>query len=129
MKICFIDEAGCTGSLPSATSNIQPVLVITGVIIDYLKLSRATEELINLKQRFFPSISPSNSEYLSCILAEIKGSELRKNACLSAKKQKHAGMPLPSSADPSRAETLPPLDARNRQRVTRHHAYPQIGPE
>jgi hypothetical protein len=90
MKICFIDEAGCTGSLPSATSNIQPVLVITGVIIDYLKLSRATEELINLKQRFFPSIAPSNSEYLSCILAEIKGSELRKNACLSAKKQKHA---------------------------------------
>jgi hypothetical protein len=88
MKICYIDEAGCTGALPSSTSNIQPVLVIGGIIIDYIKLSRATEELINLKQKFFPGIAPSNAEYLSCILAEIKGGELRKNACLSAKKQR-----------------------------------------
>ncbi len=81
MKICYIDEAGCTGSLPSTTSSIQPALVITGVFIDYADLHQLTTDLIELKQRFFPKILPSTATHLDWIRAEIKGSDLRKNAC------------------------------------------------
>jgi hypothetical protein len=39
------------------------------------------DELLQLKQRFYPSLAPAGTQYLSGILAEVKGSELRKNAC------------------------------------------------
>lgn len=81
MKICYIDEAGCTGSLPSATSSIQPTLIISGVFVDYSRLHQLTTDLIELKQRFFPKALPSTATHLDWIRAEIKGSDLRKNAC------------------------------------------------
>ena len=89
MKICFVDESGCTGALPSATSDIQPILVIGGVIIDYTRLNRVTEQVLQLKQRFYPSTSGSNRQYLAGILEEVKGSELRKNACQSNRHRRH----------------------------------------
>jgi hypothetical protein len=89
MKICFVDESGCTGALPSATSDIQPILVIVGVIIDYMRLNRLTDQLLQLKQRFYPATLRSTSQYLSSILEEVKGSELRKNACLSGRQRRH----------------------------------------
>ncbi|WP_320197382.1 DUF3800 domain-containing protein [Agrobacterium sp. rho-13.3] len=81
MKICYVDESGCTGQLPSATSNIQPALIVTGIIIDYAKLHEITERLLTLKQRFFPKALPSKTTHMAWILHEIKGSELRKKAC------------------------------------------------
>jgi len=80
MKICYVDEAGCTGGLPSATSPIQPTLSIVGLIIDYNRLHRATESLLQLKQRFFPNITPGGRQYLGGILAEVKGADLRRDA-------------------------------------------------
>jgi hypothetical protein len=81
MKICYVDEAGCLGALPAAQSDIQPTFVIAGLIIDYTKLYTATEKLLGLKQRFFPGNLATTGTYLGRILAEVKGSELRKNAC------------------------------------------------
>lgn len=79
MKICFVDEAGCTGKLPTHDSRIQPAFVLTGMIIDYLKLRTVTERLLQHKQRFFPN-AVRNTHYLSGILDEVKGSDLRRNA-------------------------------------------------
>jgi hypothetical protein len=32
--LCYIDEAGCTTPLPSERTDIQPVLVIAGLVVD-----------------------------------------------------------------------------------------------
>lgn len=80
MKICYIDEAGCSGKLPGATSNIQPALIIAGLIIDYSQLHAVTKALMDLKRDMFPGRSLDQHHYLSHILSEIKGSELRKHA-------------------------------------------------
>lgn len=85
MKICYLDEAGCTGVLPHASSDVQPVLVIAGLIIDYNRLHFATESLMNLKRRYYPALCPTGRLYLQAMLAEIKGGELRKNACSSSR--------------------------------------------
>ncbi|ROU03591.1 DUF3800 domain-containing protein [Histidinibacterium lentulum] len=81
MRICYIDEAGCTGALPSATSSIQPSLVVVGVFIDYGSLHQLTSDLIDLKQRFYPKLLPSTATHLDWIREEIKGSDIRKRAC------------------------------------------------
>lgn len=80
MKICYVDEAGCTGVLPTATSDIQPVLVFGGLIIDYGRLHYMTDRLLNLKQRFFPGAAPIGTSHMGWILHEIKGAELRRDA-------------------------------------------------
>ena len=81
MKICYIDESGCSGSLPHATSDIQPVLIISGLFIDYGNLHDITKDLLNLKRDMLSGRAPDRRHYLNNILSEIKGSELRKNAC------------------------------------------------
>ncbi|MBI1328602.1 MAG: DUF3800 domain-containing protein [Alphaproteobacteria bacterium] len=80
MKICYVDESGCTGMLASTNSSIQPVLVFAGLMIDYSRLHSVTEQFLTLKQKYFPNLFPSDRRYfLSGILAEIKGSQLRHN--------------------------------------------------
>jgi len=81
MKICYVDEAGCTGHLPNAVTDIQPALIISGIIIDYGKLHYITERLLNLKQRFFPNAAPAGTSHMGWMLKEIKGAELRRDAC------------------------------------------------
>lgn len=81
MKICYVDEAGCTGMLPNAQSNIQPVLIIGGMIIDYGRLHYMTDRLLNLKQQFFPGSVPIGTQHMGWMLKEIKGADLRKGAC------------------------------------------------
>lgn len=88
MKICYLDEAGCTGFLPSSTSDIQPVFAILGLIIDYSKLARATEAFLQLKQRFFPDGKTGHTAYLGGILGEVKGSELRRKAAEGPRNQR-----------------------------------------
>ena len=91
VHICYIDEAGCTGKLPSATSPIQPIFVIGGIILDQSRIISTTLEYINLKRRFYPNIVPNKSQYLEYMLAEIKGSETRRRAISNARRQsRHA---------------------------------------
>jgi hypothetical protein len=80
MHICYLDESGCTGALPIATSPIQPVLVLAAVIVDESRLHALTIDYLNLKQRFFPGKLPVTAEFLEWVLAEIKGSEIRKRS-------------------------------------------------
>lgn len=91
VKICYIDEAGCTGTLDSATSSIQPTLSIAGLIIDYGQLHAMTAGLLTIKQRFFPQLLPSTATHLDWIRSEIKGADIRKQACeTSRNKKRHA---------------------------------------
>lgn len=85
MKICYVDEAGCTGVLPSSTSQIQPVLTLAAIVFDSSNLNSITTELINLKKRFYPNLAPSTTKHLSWMTHEVKGADLRRDLCNNAR--------------------------------------------
>ena len=88
MHLCYMDESGCTGALPTATSSIQPVFVLAGIIVDESRLHDLTFDYLNLKQRFFPGRLPPTTDYLDWVLAEIKGNEIRKRARSGSHKER-----------------------------------------
>ena len=88
MHLCYVDEAGCPGRLPTANSDIQPVLVICGLVLDQAHIADLTKEFIALKQRFFPTNLPASSGFLDWILVEVKGSEIRRNAASKSRRQR-----------------------------------------
>jgi hypothetical protein len=91
MRICYVDEAGCTGMLPAGASDIQPVFVLCGVDFRAEDLSHVTHDFLHLKRRYFPALSAAQSHYLGLILPEIKGSDVRKQAtCGSRRRSRHA---------------------------------------
>lgn len=75
--ICYIDEAGCTTPLPSAETDIQPVLVIVGLIVDVARVRELTIRFLELKRQFFPKKFGTGNHLLDDVLVEIKGSDLR----------------------------------------------------
>jgi hypothetical protein len=79
MYICYIDEAGCPGALPSATSDVQPVLVLTGVILPQYNLSDLTKKFLALKAQFHPHIASKLKHELDIAKYEIKGADLRRD--------------------------------------------------
>ena len=87
MKICYIDESGDTGALPTAASPIQPTLAIIGTVVDHADLRSLTTEFLNLKGKFFSGLIGSR-QYLSWILTEIKGSELRHKIANGSKRER-----------------------------------------
>lgn len=78
MHLFYFDESGCLGTLPSATSPIQPVLALGGMVLDERRVAGFTRDWLNLKERFFPGLRRPNADFLDWILVEIKGAELRK---------------------------------------------------
>jgi len=77
MYILYIDEAGCPGSLPGPTSDVQPIFCIAGLILPQNELPNVTAEFLDLKRRFNPSYASTLSHDLEIMLYEIKGSNLR----------------------------------------------------
>ena len=49
--LCYIDEAGCTTPLPGTQTDIQPVLVIVGLIVDVARVRELTIDFLKLKRR------------------------------------------------------------------------------
>nr|MDJ0613812.1 DUF3800 domain-containing protein [Rhizobiaceae bacterium] len=80
MKICFVDEAGCTGELVNRNADIQPVFCIGAVVVDQNELVDLTSKYIELKRTFFPR-KMNADQYMGNILKEVKGSDIRKRAC------------------------------------------------
>lgn len=78
MFVLYTDEAGCPGMLPSATSPVQPVFLLAGVVLKEPSLKPFTLDLLRLKHRYFPRHLPATANYLDGITAEIKGAELRR---------------------------------------------------
>ncbi len=75
--LCYIDEAGCTTPLPAAATDIQPVLVIVGMMVDATKVRSLTLEFLKLKRQYFPRRFGNSDHPLDDVLVEIKGSDLR----------------------------------------------------
>lgn len=75
--ICYIDETGCTTPLPAAATDIQPVLVIVGLVIGVAKVRELIIRFLELKRRFFPKKFGTGNHLLDDVLVEIKGSDLR----------------------------------------------------
>lgn len=87
MHIMYIDEAGCPGALPSSTSPIQPIFLISALIIDSSHLYNITKELLNLKREIYkPTLS--FEERLKISKDELKGSDLKKDLRYSGGKYK-----------------------------------------
>ncbi len=85
MRICYVDEAGCPGALPAATSNVQPVLAVLGVSLPQERLSDVTLEFLKQKQRFFPG--RTSGDFLDLVLPEIKGADLRRDAARPSRRK------------------------------------------
>lgn len=77
MLACYLDEAGDTGTLTTATSPIQPVLCLLGLTLNLERLREFTLEFTNIKTRFFPGLFPAAQPRLEKILKEVKGSDIR----------------------------------------------------
>ena len=85
MYVCYVEEAGCTGMLPSTNSSIQPVFAIAGLILPRSQIRTVTRELIALKQRFFPNGVPAGGYQHDWIGFEVKGSDIRRMARSAAR--------------------------------------------
>lgn len=81
MHICYVDEAGCPGALPSRTSDVQPVLVISGLFLPEEQIRPLTSQFIGVKRTFYPGMHRGSRHTLDGILPEVKGSDLRKQIC------------------------------------------------
>jgi hypothetical protein len=74
--ICYIDEAGCSATLPATRTDIQPLLVIAGLIVQQDALADITRAFLALKRKYFPGAFKS-LHLLDDVREEIKGSDLR----------------------------------------------------
>ncbi len=92
MKVLYLDEAGDLKSLPvTPTSNTdQPVFVLGGILVDYVRLDSLTVDFLQLKRRFFPGLNYRSPSQLDAILPEIKGVDLRRNILKSNRVRRHA---------------------------------------
>ncbi len=90
MHVCYVDEAGCTGQLPSATSDIQPLFAMLGLILDQSKVQDLTLKFLYLKREFFPNAvlwdNRSPRQFLDWVLFEPKGGDLRKQIAEGGKR-------------------------------------------
>ena len=92
MRICYIDESGDLGALPSATSSIQPVFTIIGLAVDQNRLKGLTADLLFLKRHFFKGLMPKSRHVLGDILVEVKGAEVRKSVRNGNRNERRAAL-------------------------------------
>lgn len=79
LYFCYIDEAGCTGNIPTVTSPIQPIFVLCGLFVSEEAINSLTQDFLSLKRRFNPQLATSLKHDLDIVRHEIKGAEdLRK---------------------------------------------------
>lgn len=88
MHLCYVDEAGCPGALPSATSSVQPVLVIAALFVPQSQLSVLTRDFLQLKRHFNPGLAPTLSPWLDLAKNEIKGADLRRDLRMAGRNRR-----------------------------------------
>ena len=89
MWIAYLDESGCLGSLPTGTSDIQPVFLQAAVCLPQRELARVTTEYLELKRKFFPRLIPTGGR-LDAVLAQVKGSRIRSHVRGTRKERRQA---------------------------------------
>lgn len=80
MYICYIDESGTSGTLTSASCNIEPAIVHVGLFVHQAKIAELTNTLLRIKRRFTPAKAQAGTHALDAIKIELKGSDLRSDA-------------------------------------------------
>lgn len=78
MQLCYVDESGTAETLVKTDSQQQPVIVVAGVSLPEQDLTAITHEWIELKTRFYPSVSKHGHGWLDAILHDLKGAKIRK---------------------------------------------------
>lgn len=86
MRVAYIDEAGCTGMLPTATSSVQPVFVVAGIDFQRQDLRSVTQDFLGLKLHMYPSLRGSGR--LNVVLRELKGADLRRDIARGSKRER-----------------------------------------
>lgn len=98
MYVCYIDEAGCTGELDGPASAVQPAFVLNGLIVPAGRIESLTRGWIQLKQTYFPKRLPPGSNIHDWMVAEIKGSDIRRMARGSARNERRFSHQVVNSA-------------------------------
>jgi hypothetical protein len=90
VKICYIDESG--GFEPEGSKpDVTPLMVIAGLVIDHEKIGPITTDFLRLKQVFYPGSVGTPAHVLDYILAEVKGTDLRRELRSNVRdKRRHA---------------------------------------
>ena len=88
--LCYLDESGCLGALPSVCSHIQPVLSIVGLIVPANRLPQITRDFMSLKRRSHPGLFSEDDHDLDGILREVKGGNLRGDLKSDSRKRRRA---------------------------------------
>ena len=86
MKIAYVDEAGCTGALPFATSSIQPVFVQAAAVVDQAELRGLTLDFLRLKARFFPALGAGPGTSSTACWARSRAPISRKQVCAPSRR-------------------------------------------
>ena len=98
MYVCYIDEAGCTGELDGPGSAVQPAFVLNGVFVPARRLESLTRGWIQLKQVYFPNRLPHGSSIHDWMIAEVKGSDIRRMARGSTRNERRFAHQVVGSA-------------------------------
>lgn len=77
MKLCYIDESGCLGGLPSSTSDITPAFILSALFVDSASLRSLTSQFLDVKKNTYCKYS--GLRWHDCMRTEIKGSSLRRD--------------------------------------------------
>jgi len=77
MHYCYIDESGNSEIITSSTHNAQPLVVIVGLFIAADKIAKLTNDFIQLKRKYYPTLFSSLTHDLGALLMEVKGSDIR----------------------------------------------------
>lgn len=75
--LCYIDEAGDSQKLPDTHTDIQPILVIAGLIVSEEAIAGLTTDFLAIKRKYFPKLFTSD-HLLDDVRQEVKGSDVRK---------------------------------------------------
>jgi len=71
---CYVDEAGCPGRLPSASSPVQPFLILAAVALRSTDINTFTRQVNRLKVAYLEGLRPGQPSAadrgLTCELKE-----------------------------------------------------------
>ncbi|MBQ9431911.1 MAG: DUF3800 domain-containing protein, partial [Kiritimatiellae bacterium] len=73
MLMCYVDESGDTGLFDANERNSQPVFLLCALIVNQSHLESITREVIQLKQKHFPSYSQGTQHWHDWLMVEVKG--------------------------------------------------------
>lgn len=79
ISVCYLDETGCLGALPTNTSDIQPVFVLTALFVDETKIRDLSKQFVALKVKYYPARFAHLQHDLEAMRVELKGAELKKS--------------------------------------------------